>query len=91
MSTPNADTAREVEITGHDLPLHCPTPSAPLWSRHPRFILVPHNPSFFKKISFGLAALEGVVAQLNGEAAVQASQRGARQKQKSLRRKLRPD
>lgn len=35
-----------------------------LWSRHPRFILVPHNPSFFKKISFGLAALEGLVAQL---------------------------
>ncbi|WP_414662780.1 AAA family ATPase [Horticoccus sp. 23ND18S-11] len=39
-----------------------------LWSRHPRFILVPHNASFFKKISFGLAALEGVVAQLNGRA-----------------------
>ncbi len=38
-----------------------------LWSRHPRFILVPHNASFFKKISFGLAALEGVVAQVNGE------------------------
>lgn len=38
-----------------------------LWSRHPRFILVPHNPSFFKKISFGLAALEGIFAQLNGE------------------------
>ena len=45
-----------------------------LWSRHPRFILVPHNPSFFKKISFGLAALEGIVAQLNGEAAVESSQ-----------------
>jgi predicted ATPase len=38
-----------------------------LWSRHPRFILVPHNPSFFKKISFGLAALERIVAQLNGD------------------------
>lgn len=35
-----------------------------LWSRHPRFILVPHNPSFFKKISFALAALEAQVAQL---------------------------
>jgi predicted ATPase len=35
-----------------------------LWAPHPRFILVPHNPSFFKKISFGLAALESVVAQL---------------------------
>ena len=37
-----------------------------IWSRHPRFILVPHNRSFFKKISFGLAALEGVVVQING-------------------------
>ena len=35
-----------------------------LWAPHPRFILVPHNPSFFKKISFGLAALESVVAQI---------------------------
>jgi len=40
-----------------------------LWSRHPRFILVPHNRSFFKKISFGLAALEGVVTQLHGNVA----------------------
>ncbi len=39
-----------------------------LWSRHPRFTLVPHNPSFFKKISFGLSALESVVAQLSSEA-----------------------
>jgi hypothetical protein len=37
-----------------------------IWSKHPRFILVPHNASFFKKISFGLAALEGIVAQING-------------------------
>ncbi|MFN9959259.1 MAG: AAA family ATPase, partial [bacterium] len=26
-----------------------------LWSQHPNFTLVPHNPSFFKKISYGLA------------------------------------
>jgi hypothetical protein len=38
-----------------------------LWTKHPRFILVPHNTSFFKKISFGLAALEGVVAQLSSK------------------------
>ncbi len=37
-----------------------------LWSQHSRFILVPHNPSFFKKISFGLAALEGIFRQFNG-------------------------
>jgi hypothetical protein len=53
-----------------------------LWSRHPRFILVPHNRSFFKKISFGLAALEGVVAQLNGEAARKARQWPRHRKQK---------
>jgi predicted ATPase len=35
-----------------------------LWSPHPRFILVPNNPSFFKKISFGLAVLESIVSQL---------------------------
>lgn len=40
-----------------------------LWSRHPHFTLVPHNPSFFKKISFGLATLEGIVRQFNGRAA----------------------
>jgi len=35
-----------------------------LWSRHPRFVFVPHNRSFFKKISFGLASLESIVSQL---------------------------
>lgn len=35
-----------------------------LWQEHPRFVVVPHNPSFFKKITFGLAALESIVAQL---------------------------
>lgn len=35
-----------------------------IWSRHPRFILVPHNPSFFRKITFGLASLEGMVRTL---------------------------
>jgi hypothetical protein len=36
-----------------------------LWSLHPRFVLVPHNPSFFKKITFGLASIESIVAQLS--------------------------
>ena len=35
-----------------------------LWSHHPRFFFVPNNQSFFKKITYGLAHLEGVVAQL---------------------------
>ena len=39
------DTAREVEVTAHDLPLHCPLPGAPLWARHPRvFLDVLKNP-----------------------------------------------
>jgi uncharacterized Zn-finger protein len=28
-----------VEVTQKDLPLHCPMPGAPLWSRHPRVFL----------------------------------------------------
>ncbi len=36
-----------------------------LWSKHPRFVLVPHNASFFKKISFGLAVLDDMVAKLS--------------------------
>ncbi len=35
-----------------------------LWSRHPRFMFIPHNPSFFKKVASGLVAIESVVAQL---------------------------
>ena len=35
-----------------------------LWSQHPRFIVVRHNPSFFKKISYGLAELETMVSDL---------------------------
>lgn len=31
--------ARKVAVTEKDLPLHCPMPDAPLWSRHPRVFL----------------------------------------------------
>ncbi len=34
------------------------------WSKHPRFSLVPNAKSFFQKITFGLAAIESIVAQL---------------------------
>jgi uncharacterized Zn-finger protein len=37
MSTP--DTAKQVEVTEKQLPLHCPLPGAPLWARHPRVFL----------------------------------------------------
>lgn len=33
-----ADTLT-IEISAHDLPLHCPTQKAPLWSQHPRVFL----------------------------------------------------
>ncbi|PIP94396.1 MAG: hypothetical protein COW00_01110 [Bdellovibrio sp. CG12_big_fil_rev_8_21_14_0_65_39_13] len=36
-----------------------------LWNQHPRFIFVPHDASFFKKITYGLASLESMVSQLN--------------------------
>lgn len=32
-----------------------------LWERHPRFVLVRHNQSFFTKIGFGLAELDAMV------------------------------
>lgn len=35
-----------------------------IWSQHPRFTIVPHDPSFVKKILCGLTALESIVAQL---------------------------
>jgi hypothetical protein len=35
-----------------------------LWSKHERFLVVHHNPSFVKKIMFGLAMLESIVSQL---------------------------
>jgi uncharacterized Zn-finger protein len=31
--------SRTVELTAHDLPLHCPPPGAPLASLHPRVFL----------------------------------------------------
>ncbi len=44
-----------------------------LWSKHPRFVLVPHDTSFVRKIMRGLGALEALVAEL---AAEHASSRG---------------
>jgi predicted ATPase len=36
-----------------------------LWSQHPRFTFVPHDPSFLRKITAGLAVLGGIVARLD--------------------------
>lgn len=35
-----------------------------LWAHHPRFIVVRHDRSFLKKISFGLAELDAMVTEL---------------------------
>ena len=32
---------KTIEVTAHDLPLHCPMPNAPLWNQHPRVFLDP--------------------------------------------------
>lgn len=34
------------------------------WSRHPRFVLVPHTRSFFEKLTIGLSALERIVSSI---------------------------
>lgn len=33
------NTKEKIEISAKELPLACPRPSAPLWSRHPRVFL----------------------------------------------------
>lgn len=43
-----------------------------LWMKHPKFVHVAHNASFFKKITFGLASIESIVAQLEAEHAAKS-------------------
>jgi predicted ATPase len=50
-------------IESNDLAVELDDALMELWSQHPHFVLVPHNPSFFKKITFGLASLESIVGQ----------------------------
>ena len=51
-------------VESNDEALHIDRKLRAIWSQHPRFVVVPHNPSFVKKILFGLAALESIVSQL---------------------------
>lgn len=39
MNNPTILNQRQIEITGDDLPLHCPIPSMRLWNSHPRVFL----------------------------------------------------
>jgi predicted ATPase len=61
-----------------------------LWTQHPRFTLVPHNRSFFKKISHGLAVLEGLVAQLCGRKFPGQNESNAKGKTTRGRKAIRP-
>lgn len=38
-----------------------------LWVQHPHFVLIPNTNSFFKKLTYGLASLEGLVSQLESQ------------------------
>lgn len=40
---PTTNTARHIEVTAQDLPLHCPMPSMILWNSHPRVYLPIQN------------------------------------------------
>jgi predicted ATPase len=49
-----------------------------LWMQHPRFVLVRHDDSFFRKISFGLAELDSMVAELAARRSRPSTRKGAR-------------
>lgn len=54
-----------VESTAEAVALH--RALLALWSQHPRFTFVPHDPSFLRKITAGLAVLGGIVERLDAE------------------------
>jgi uncharacterized Zn-finger protein len=39
MNEKTVNTARQIEVSASDLPLHCPMPSMLLWNAHPRVFL----------------------------------------------------
>ncbi len=43
-----------------------------LWRQHPRFVLIRHHPSFFQKITLGLAALDSMVKEHAGARILEA-------------------
>ncbi len=57
-----------------------------LWIQHPRFILVPHQPSFFQKIGLGLAALKGLFTQFEEESAPRRKRRESRPEARAARK-----
>jgi len=53
--------ARIVEVTGEDLPLHCPTPAMSAWESHPRVFLP------LEKTGEALCPYCGTLYKLKGE------------------------
>jgi len=53
-----------VRIESNEEALHLDHRLRAIWSKHPKFVIVRHNPSFFRKITFGLTALESIVADV---------------------------
>ena len=49
-----------------------------LWMHHPRFILVRHDASFFKKIALGLAELDNMVNEFAADRAKETTKRASR-------------
>jgi predicted ATPase len=47
-----------------------------LWEVHPRFTLIPHRASFFRKMTIGLGILENLVAQLPAHRLTSAEEPG---------------
>lgn len=39
MTALKENTQREIEVTAHDVPLHCPMPGMVTWNSHPRVFL----------------------------------------------------
>jgi uncharacterized Zn-finger protein len=62
MADQTVNRAREIEVTAHDLPLHCPQPSMLLWNAHPRVYLT------IEKTGEALCPYCGTRYTLKGEA-----------------------
>ncbi|MFO1379029.1 MAG: zinc-finger domain-containing protein [Chitinivorax sp.] len=54
------NTARVIEVTAKDLPLHCPTPDMVKWNSHPRVFLP------VQKTGEALCPYCGTLYKLNG-------------------------
>jgi hypothetical protein len=52
-----------IRIESNKEAIHLDQKLKSLWSQHPRFIFIPHNHSFIKKINIGLEELSSIVSE----------------------------